>query len=575
MVAVVAVASVLPAFAGVAEIDSLNNLGAHFIFSNIDEAIEIYSDAADEARRLAYPEGEAHALQSLGIALYLDGDHEAAAEAMLDAIRLFELVGDRSELAVTWGELGHFIKRSDLPTATEYIRKGIYIAEAERDTFVLCGLYDKMGVVSEMAGRADSAGYYYDLALDYKVALNDSLGIPYTLNNLGGIALMRGDFEAAARYLERSDDYRSALDDRYGLFMNAVVWGDIERKRGELQAAADHYERALAMPVAAGHAYTRQYCHENLAAIYEEVERYADAYTHHKFYAAVRDSLSNAETVSRVAELQVQYETEQKDRMLAEQSLAVTQRTRQVIILGATLIIAALLGGGFARQQAMKRKQLRRQLELEEQVRQAAIDRQLAEEKLRISRDLHDNIGSQITFLASSLDNLTHNPSAQSIRDDLNTLGDFGRQALTELRQTVWAMSAHESDVDGLVDRLHDLKRRCQMAGRELKIKSNGSSHASGRLSSARLLSLLRVAQEAVQNSLKHTEQGAIKLALDVEADRVIMRVADEGPGFVVGEVRHVGGLSTMERRCTEAGGTFSVRSESTGTEVVCTLPFE
>lgn len=558
-----------------AEIDSLNALGRHHVFAHVKEALEAYARAAEEARRLDYPAGEARALQSLAIAQYLDGDHEAGTRSSLEAIRLFEALDDRHALAMTWGELGYHTKRRDLPRALSSMRTGVGIAEAAHDSVALCALYDNIGVLHEMDARPDSAEHFYRAALAFKTALDDSLGIPFTLNKLGGIALLRGEFDAAAALLARSDAHRHALGDEYGLLVNAVIWGDLESARGDLPSAAEHYERALAMPVAAGNAAARQHCHDQLATIYERQGAFERAIAHHRTFAAVRDSLASAETVSRIAELELRFDSERKDRLLAERSLAVNRRTRQVAVLGAALVLVALVGAGAARHQALRRRQLREQLRLEEQVRQTEIERNVAREKLRISQDLHDNIGSQITFLASSLDNLTHDPSASGIREDLTVLGGFGRQALDELRQTVWAMSAPDDDLDGLLGRLDDIRRRCALAGRKLHVTTGRAEGSTGRMSAGLLLNVLRIAQEGVQNALKHTSDGPIALHLDAGAGRMVLRVSDQGPGFDPSAVRNVGGLGTMKRRCAEAGGTFSAESGASGTTITCAFPLE
>ena len=126
------------AHAGEARIDSVNALGRAYIFSNIDVSIVLYRGLANEARELGYARGEGQALQNLGVAYTLSGNHDLATEAHLECIRIFERSGMTRELALAFGDFGYQMKRRDLPGAIVEMRQGIVIAEREDYRVVLC-----------------------------------------------------------------------------------------------------------------------------------------------------------------------------------------------------------------------------------------------------------------------------------------------------------------------------------------------------------------------------------------------------------------------------------------------------
>jgi signal transduction histidine kinase len=144
------------------------------------------------------------------------------------------------------------------------------------------------------------------------------------------------------------------------------------------------------------------------------------------------------------------------------------------------------------------------------------------------------------------------------------------RATLDELRQTVWAMKSEGEGVEALELKLHELKRRCTSAGRTMTLDVRREPGADVGLSSARLLNMYRIAQEAVQNSMKHAEARAIAVELDCGADALTLTVSDDGSGFDRGAATSRGGLENMEQRCSEAGGEFRLRSGAGGTEVSC-----
>ena len=78
-----------------------------------------------------------------------------------------------------------------------------------------------------------------------------------------------------------------------------------------------------------------------------------------------------------------------------------------------------------------------------------------------------------------------------------------------------------------------------------------------------------------MQNAVKHTEEGDIRLELTRDAAGLTMAVRDAGPGFDPGAPDHVGGLANMRQRCEESGGEFTLESGPAGTVVTCRIPVE
>jgi tetratricopeptide (TPR) repeat protein len=327
-----------------ASVDSANAVAREYIFSNINPAIRLYRNVIKEAREINYAEGEANALQHLGVALYLKGDYDESVEVYLQAIRLYESLQMMGELAYAYGELGYQMKRRDLERAKYYMRLGIHIAEAHNFQEKLSALYDNFGVLQEMSNKADSALYFYNKALQIKTTLNDSVGIPFTLNHLAGIYVIQDNFQKAAELLKESDRYRQKEEGNYGRIFNSMQWGDLYYYQGKLDSAESYYLRTIAMPGAMDQNLTISYCYNQLADIYEQRGDYKRAYENQKNFEAFKDSLVNFQTNERIAALEIEYETEKKDRLLAENQLKIAERNRQITLLVIGVIIVLTAG---------------------------------------------------------------------------------------------------------------------------------------------------------------------------------------------------------------------------------------
>lgn len=563
-------------FADITRIDSLNTLGREYVFSNIDESIELYSDLAEEAETLDYDEGRARALMHLSVALYLRGRYDESVDVHLRATRLLEDLDMDRDLALAYGDFGYQMKRRDLPRAMEYMRRGIAIAERVDFLDGLCALYDNYGVMHYLAGDPDSAAHYYRRALALKISLDDAVGIPYSLNNLSGIHMERGEFAAAESLLVRSDAYRNAPDaDAYGRLVNSVQWGDLNAQRGDLAEAARYYRRSLAMPGADEQGYLVSYCLDQLTALAEARGDWQEAFRYLHLSVAHRDSMVNVETNERIAALEIEFETEKKDRRIAESQLAIEERNRQVTVLVALAVVLAALAAGLTRYQQLKRKQLQRDHEWRSRLRRAEYDQRMADEKLRIARELHDNVGAQLTFLISSLDNLSRGAGADDLPRRLADVGEFGRTTLDDLRQTVWAMRHEDEGLEALVHKLNELKRQCAASDHAVELEIARDEAAESSVSSTRMLAMFRIVQEAVQNAVKHADAERIVVRLETSAAGVSVSVTDDGTGFDPDATSRRSGLANMADRCRETGGEFDLRSGGDGTCISCRFPPE
>jgi signal transduction histidine kinase len=200
----------------------------------------------------------------------------------------------------------------------------------------------------------------------------------------------------------------------------------------------------------------------------------------------------------------------------------------------------------------------------------------IVEERNRLARELHDSVTQRLFALrltseaAASL--LERDPAAAQAQ--LERLHRLTGEAIEELRAVILALRPATIESEGLAATLAkhvDLLRRAY--GREIRLEVAGEPE----LPVAAAADVLRIAQEALQNALRHS--GAERLAVRLESGdgRIVMSVADEGEGFDSDapalRSRRLG-LTSMEERARALGGTLEISSEpGKGTTVRLEVP--
>jgi signal transduction histidine kinase len=191
----------------------------------------------------------------------------------------------------------------------------------------------------------------------------------------------------------------------------------------------------------------------------------------------------------------------------------------------------------------------------------SAYDRGVFEERTRIARDLHDNIGAQ---LMRALHSAAPDKKDAMIRDTLADLRDVINHA-------------HESEL-ALDEMLADL--RAETADR---LDPHGvtliwalQADAGIRLASASVHALRSVIREAASNTIKHADATCLKVEADALKDRIRVVIEDNGKGFDVHTVGRGQGLSNMKARVDGVGGDFLLeRGVTGGGRLVASFPIQ
>ena len=189
----------------------------------------------------------------------------------------------------------------------------------------------------------------------------------------------------------------------------------------------------------------------------------------------------------------------------------------------------------------------------------------ILDERNRLALELHDVISQKLFALSLTAESAGQllDVDLEAAREQVDRLRRLSQEALEELRYLILELRPPELERDGLATTLRkhvEVLRRVQGDAPEIAVELDGVPPAE----MARDRELLRIAQEALQNALKHSGASRIALRLGTADGRVVLEVADDGAGFdpqASGVRSRRLGLSSMEERARRLGGSLVIES--------------
>lgn len=216
------------------------------------------------------------------------------------------------------------------------------------------------------------------------------------------------------------------------------------------------------------------------------------------------------------------------------------------------------------------------QRKLREQIRKMELENRLRSERERISRDLHDHVGSQLANIMSGLtlvDKYNQIDNKEKSSSLMNSLQGDAQVTIKQLRETIWALNQNDLTIGAFREYLQEYFNTQSALSETLVIRYSLNGDEKTPLSSTQALNLFRIIQEAAQNTLKYAEAENLEIILSQKKQELQVSISDDGifkgnsSGFNEGY-----GMRNMQKRVDELGGKFEIEIQE-GTKVKATIP--
>ena len=552
-------------------IDSLNTISFDIRQEKASMLEDDYLMNAKNAKKIKYKLGEAESYSNLSLVYYYQGKYEKDVYYSLQAIALYEAIDNKEKLALEYGELGYRMKKRNIQKALFYMQKGKNIAEKNRFQKPLLSIYNNYGYLKELQKEMDSALYFYNKCLKIKEKIKDSVGIPYSLNNIAMIYMQQNKFSKAQELLTKSLKIRTELKDQTGIAENNFYFGDLSFNQKKYSEAINYYEKTLETAKKTNYLDLIQNCYQAISKSNDLLGNDKEALVNFKNFILYKDSILNKETNSKIAELDIKFETTKKEKQIIQQQAEVKKRNLYLVGLSGLILLLGIIAYLINRQQKQKLAQQEQEYQLKNAISQIETQNKLQEQRLSISRDLHDNIGAQLTFIISSVDNVKYafDITNEKLDQKLTNISSFAKETILELRDTIWAMNHNEISYEDLEIRINNYIEKAKQSKDQISFSfAIEDVLKTKRLTSVEGMNIYRTIQEAINNAIKYANASIISVNVKEQDGQTKITISDNGSGFDTETTESGNGLQNMKKRIEEIGGKFVLSSSIEGTKI-------
>lgn len=544
-----------PGISGVELVDSIAVIPYAEMTSDMNRSEKLFSFGIELARKEDHKRGLADCLAQQQIVVYLQGDHERSLKLGIEAIGLYEELGEKGKVGALYGSIGYSMKRRDLEKANQFMQRGIRILENLEDQQGIDAVYNNYGVVKEMGGQLDSAAYYYQKSLQIVQERNDSLGIPYSLNNLAGVYLLKNEPQKAKPLYDQAFAIRLALKNEYGILENTVLYGDYHAASANIDSALHYFNLAIDQTYQVGYPYIRQYCFEQISELHKQSGRFEAALVAKDRFLQLKDSLQGVQRTDELAKMETRFETAQKEkenqtlkRETAEQQLAISNQRQWITGLGFFILLLAALALIIIQRNRQKAQAERDAAVIAE--REAGLNAVLQateEERQRIAKDLHDGVVQSLTGLRLGLAEQSRRVKNEQpeLGEKLSESSSGLDETIAELRNISHQMMPRALQESGLVPALSDMLEK-SLGNTDIQFEFEHHGVDDKRFDERKEISLYRIAQELVNNIIKHSEARAVSVQLLATKSHLMLVVEDNGKGFEYEDKANRNGIGLM-----------------------------
>lgn len=293
--------------------------------------------------------GIAKANHVIGVSYWAKDQYEEALTYYLEALTYYEALDIKKGIATINLNIGTIYDDLDeSERGVPYMQKSIALIRALGDTVNLGRALNNMAVLYSNIDETDSAKAYFTECMAIRKALDDSAGVAQTYNNIADIFLDKEDEDMsepdareAYKYLVEALNY---LREEKDVNLASIIYSNLGKtlmELGEMEKSKEYMLRGLDLALQIESKYREQLAYNYLSQYYARMNNYERSLEYYVKQVELDKEQRSADITEQIDKLNIRFETEKKERQLAEleREQAEARGTRNVIIISSIAII--------------------------------------------------------------------------------------------------------------------------------------------------------------------------------------------------------------------------------------------
>jgi len=564
---------------------STNNLGSYYLFlEQMDSSYYYYS------KKLGYFKSNDISIEkaeTLSALADIQQEEKLYNGAELDAINAIKILNRLSEnedtLYLNWSlyNLLAIISKNTLNKnkTLEYYDKSISYTKEMEDgfTYEIFSINNKANAYRTF-GEYSKALDLFNALLEEKEKYNEDEPdfYPTLFLNIAKTKFESGDYKflEVEDFLKKAYDMFKTIEFQNGIMATALEFSRLYLKHNEHDKAKQYGLEALKVSDEVSNNEYKMKALLTLSYLYEG-EKGKDFLRKH---IRLSDSLQSEERQVRNKFARVKFDTDQieaENEQISRENILLLGSLLGLFIIGVSVYIIIL--------QRSKNKEL--ELVQEQQkaneeiynlmlVQQDKVEEARAQEKIRVSKELHDVVLGRLFGVRLSLDSLNFSDGKEAMTNRANYIGQL-KTIEEDIRKISHEMNTDFVSGSGFMDIVSELiENQSKAYGLEYDFKYTDDLSWEF-VSNRTKINVYRILQESLQNIHKHSGAQSVKVQVLRENDSVIMYIVDDGKGFDTSKSKKGIGLKNMNSRISDIEGEISFASEiNKGTKVTIKFPY-
>ena len=527
---------------GIEKVNTYIEISKELTNSKPLEGIEIGKEGIQLAQELGYKKGELALLSNVAYCLRVIGSYDQSLQYYLQALSLADKEGLEKQFAKTKNDIGNVYNYTgNLKKALDYYNEALQIRIRIGDSLGIAGSYNNIGNVYKVKKENFKALEYLEKSLEIKKHFSTEDAIVPTLKNLGSVYSNIHDYKKAFQYFYKALDMEQKGNNELGIIHTYIYLGETYLQKKNYSSAEYYLNNALVKSEEYSIAYNILKCNQLLSAVEKERGNFRKALEYFERYNAIEDSIYNDEIGRQMIEFNTIYETQQKEEEIYNLEIKEQVLIRNILLGISLLIVTISIWLIYSSRE--KAKNAKRLNQINEELIEAKLN---AERANRLKSDFLAQMSHEIRTPINTIMNyssLLRNEFIDKLPEELDGSFDSIDNGANRLLRTIDLIlnmsdieaGSYETHFEGF--KLHDqiiipiyneYKIHAQRKGLELLLEREVDDD---RLSLDGY-TVTQLIVNLVDNAIKYTEKGKIKIKLYKDSGNTLVDISDTGIGI-------------------------------------------